>query len=341
MKSAPSPHSAAPPAVQPSPSARSISTTAIAVKARTGSMSSASVTERSSRAMANELTLVISAPRHAVARTPDRHAILMFGLRAEQGIGSNTDQAILPAQILPIVGEGRLEPEEAVTAPARYPRVDERTIGRRQRIVVAALAQLRKVPPYRFPNLVGVSRQDVLGPIALHLVAQGQAQPHEFLEPPHVDAVVRRFGESRVPPGAERRDHLGAPAPHQRIVPDLASDDVVLRQRGAKLLPDLLELLALVEFDLEAVDDDVGLEGGDAAVDYPIGRALELVGQKGGPPVTGFLIGVEIGNRVYRPVGEGVLTVEKPVFADQPQAVRQGKRSGSSHVMRIQNRAGV
>src|SRR5882672_4054067 len=229
MKSAPSPHSAAPPAVQPSPSARSISTTAIAVKARTGNMSSASATERSNRAMANELTLVIQAPRHAVARTPDRHAILMFGLRAEQGIGSNTDQAILPPQILPVIGEGRLEPEQAVTAPARYPRLDERTIGRRQRLVVTALVQLRKVPPYCFPNLVGVSRQDPLGPIALHLVAQGQAQPHEFLEPPRIDAVLRRFGQSPVPPGAERRDHLRGPTPHQRIVLDLASDDVAIR----------------------------------------------------------------------------------------------------------------
>src|SRR5262245_35850003 len=125
--------------------------------------------------MANELALVVAAFRHAVTRTPDRHAVFMFGLRAEQGIGSNADQAILPPQILAVVGEGRLEPEEAVTAPARYPRLDERTIGGRQRIVVTALAQLRIVPPESFPNLIGISRQDVLGPIALHLIAQGQA----------------------------------------------------------------------------------------------------------------------------------------------------------------------
>src|SRR5215475_411874 len=127
--------------------------------------------------MADELPLAIVASRHAVARTPDRHAVFMFGLRAEQGIGRNADQAILPAQILPVVGEGRLEPEEAVTAPVRYPRLDERTIRRRQRLVIAP-AQLRTVPPDALPDLVGVSRQEPLGPIAVHLVAQGQAQPH-------------------------------------------------------------------------------------------------------------------------------------------------------------------
>lgn len=114
-------------------------------------------------------------------------------------------------------------------------------------------------------------------------------------------------------------------------MPGLASDDVVIRERRAKLLPALLEVLALAQLYLEAVDDDLGLECGYAAVGYPIGRPLELVGQKGGSLVAGVERRVKIGNRSIGQQVKVRSSLKNPclLIGSNPS----GKASGTARVM--------
>jgi hypothetical protein len=103
-------------------------------------------------AVADQLAFVEQAFLHPAARAPDREPVFVLGFSLEQRIGGDADDAVLSAQVFPVVVERRLDAEQPVAAPAGFAHVDERAVARWEFVTARAAVGARMPPAYRVPD---------------------------------------------------------------------------------------------------------------------------------------------------------------------------------------------